>query len=110
MKNLYSVFDSLNEEFAQPFLCNNDNVAKDMFIKDVKNIAKQNLQKFEAPDIARYSLVKVASFDVFSGMVSPIDPTIIYDVNKDFDFSIFDKQIDENDKSRGLELQGGING
>ena len=110
MKNLYSVFDSLNEEFAQPFLCNNDNIAKDMFIKDVKNIAKQNLQKFDEPDIKRYSLVKVGSFDLGSGIISPIDPYIVYDVSMDFDFSIFEKQIEENNSSRGLELQGGING
>ncbi|WP_373718064.1 phage ORF5 protein [Jeotgalibaca porci] len=106
MKNLYSVFDSLNEEFAQPFLCNNHNIAKDMFIKDVRNIAKQNLQKFSDPDISRYSLVMVGSFDLNSGRVEPVDPYVIYDVKKDFDFSIFEKQIDENNKSRGLELQG----
>ena len=107
MKNLYSVFDSLNEEFAQPFLCNNDNIAKDMFLKDVKNIAKQNLQKFEDPDIKRYSLVHIGSFDVNSGIITSVDPEIIYDVNMDFDFSVFEKQIEENNKTRGLELQGG---
>ena len=110
MKNLYSVYDSLNEEFAQPFLCNNHNIAKDMFIKDVKNIAKQNLQKFEEPDIARYSLVHIGSFDLSSGSLEPVDPCVIYDTKKDFDFSIFEKQVEENNSSRGLELQGGING
>lgn len=106
MKNLYSVYDSLNEEFAQPFLCNNHNVAKDFFVKDIKNIAKQNLQKFQEPDIKRYSLVMIGSFDLSSGSVKPVDPYVIYDVSKDFDFSIFEKQIDENNNTRGLELQG----
>lgn len=105
MKNLYSVFDSLNEEFAQPFLCNNHNIAMDLFIKDVKNIAKQNLQKFQEPDISRYSLVMLGSFDLKTGRIKPVDPYEIYDCSKDFDFSVFEKQVDENDKTRGLELQ-----
>ena len=68
------------------------------------------MQKFEEPDIARYSLVYIGSFDLNSGRIEPVDPYTVYDVKKDFDFSIFEKQIDENNQSRGLELQGDING
>lgn len=114
MKNLYSVFDSINEEFAQPFMLNNDSAAKDMFIKDIKHIATENLKKFSDPDIKRYKLYCLCSFDERSGLIlieSNVNfPNLVYDVEKDFDFSVFENQIDENEKTRGLELKGGING
>lgn len=112
MKNLYSVYDSINDEFAQPFMVNNDSAAKDMFIKDIKHIAKENLSKFSEPDINRYSLYCLCSFDPQFGTIimdcseNSNYPLLVYDVSKDFDFSIFEKQIEENEKTRGLELQG----
>ena len=116
MKNLYSVYDSINDEFAQPFMLNNDSAAKDMFIKDIKHIAKENLSKFSEPDVNRYKLYCLCSFDPHFGTIitdcteNSIYPLLVYDVEKDFDFSIFKEQIEENDKTRGLELQGGLNG
>ena len=116
MKNLYSVYDSINDEFAQPFMLNNDVSAKDMFIKDIKHIAKENLSKFSEPDIKRYKLYRLCSFDTHCGTIG-IDesenlfyPVLVFDVEKDFDFSIFENQVEENNSSRGLELQGGLNG
>lgn len=108
MKNLYSVYDSINDEFAQPFMLNNDEAAKDMFIKDIKHIAIENLKKFSDPDITRYKLYCLCSFNEYSGAIGTQNdyPILVYDVSKDFDFSIFEKQIDDNNKSRGLELQG----
>lgn len=109
MKNLYSVYDSINDEFAQPFMVNNDSSAKDMFIKDIKHIAKENLSKFSEPDIKRYKLYCLCSFDERTGLIEiePLDnPILVYDVARDFDFSIFEKQIEDNEKTRGLELQG----
>ena len=118
MKKLYSVFDSINNEFAQPFMLNNDTSAIDMFTKDIKNIARQNLAKFQEPDIKRYKLYLLCDFDNETGYIYSsssdkyvnIVPTLIYDVEKDFDFTEFEDQLTENDKTRGLELQGGING
>lgn len=109
MKNLFSVYDSINDEFAQPFMVNNDSAAKDMFIKDIKHIATENLKKFSEPDIKRYKLYCLCSFDERTGIIgneSLDNPILVYDVAKDFDFSIFEKQIEENNKTRGLELQG----
>lgn len=112
MKHLYSVYDSINDEFAQPFMLNNDSAAKDMFIKDIKHIAKENLSKFSEPDIHRYKLYCLCSFDPHFGTIitdstdNSIYPLLVYDVEKEFDFSIFEKQIEENNKTRGLELQG----
>lgn len=120
MKYLYCVFDSLNSECAQPFMMNNDDVAIDMFIKDIKQIAKQNLAKFEAPDIARYKLIRLCSFNPDDGELSSYNYSIhkdddcvvfgnnlIYDVEKDFDMSIYDEQIKENFETKGMEVNNG---
>lgn len=108
MKKLYSVFDSINCEYAQPFMLNNDAAAKDMFVKDIRRIAKQNLDKFHDLDINRYQLFSICDFDPESGCVRCDDkPILIYDVAKDFDSSIFDSQIAENESTKGMEVNNG---
>lgn len=64
MKKLYSIYDSVANEYSQPFMANNDECAKRMIINSFsKNDA------FHSND---YTLFCLGSFDTENGVIVPI--------------------------------------
>lgn len=63
MKNVYSIYDTVMEEYSAPFLANNDNHAMMIFNQ---SIAKARESGFDHD----FDLYFVGKFDMFSGVLS----------------------------------------
>lgn len=63
MKQLFSIFDDVAQEFGQPFLSNNDESAKRIAFNSFGNDDKLHVED--------YTLYCVGSFDVESAVIVP---------------------------------------
>ena len=64
-KKLYSIKDTVAKEFAQPFYCNNDDVAKRIVLN---SFLSSNEVKLYSSD---YFLYCLGSYDISTGVIVP---------------------------------------